>query len=120
MTVVLFSLVATALAMIVLIRYLPGSFLGRWLVLETTLGGSPTGEAPKLGEEWGAAPADNRRFLGARGHAATELRPSGRARFGDDMVDVVSRDRWIARGTPVKVVQVEGVRVVVIEDESAD
>jgi membrane-bound serine protease (ClpP class) len=56
MTVVLFSLVATALAMIVLIRYLPGSFLGRWLVLDATLGGSPTGEGAEAGRRMGRGP----------------------------------------------------------------
>lgn len=119
LTIVLLSLFATTVAMIFVIRYLPGSFLGRWLVLEDTLGGSATGEAPAPGEEWGAAPADNRRYLHRTGHAATDLRPAGRARIDDDVVDVISRDRWIERGTPIKVVKVEGVRVVVIEDEDA-
>lgn len=120
MTVVLLALFVSAVVMVFVIRYLPGSFLGRWLVLEHTLGGSPTGEVPLPGEEWGAAPADQRGYLGRKGVATTELRPAGRVRIGDDVVDVVSRDRWIPRGTPVKVVKVEGVRVVVIEDESVD
>jgi len=116
---VIISLLGTTLALIIVIRYLPGSFLGKWLVLEHTLGGSKDGTAPGPDEPWQAASADNRVWLGKKGVALTPLRPSGRIRVGDDVVDVVSRDRWIDRDTPVKVVETEGVRVVVIEDEDA-
>ncbi len=119
LTAVTISLLGTALAMIVVIRFLPGSFLGKWLVLEHTLGGSRDGSAPADDEPWQAAPNDNRGWLGQRGISLTPLRPSGRVRIGDDVVDVVSRDRWIDRDTPVKVVETEGVRVVVVEDEDA-
>lgn len=119
LTAVVISLLGTAVALIVVIRFLPGSFLGRWLVLEDTLGGSPDGNAPGPDQPWQAAPSDNRRHLGRRGVALTPLRPAGRVRLDDEVVDVVSRDRWIDRDTPIKVVQVEGVRVVVIEDEEA-
>lgn len=119
LTAVIVSLLGTAVALIVIIRFLPGSFLGKWLVLETTLGGSRDGNAPAPDEPWQAASNDNRVWLGHKGVSLTPLRPSGRVRIGDDVVDVVSRDRWIDRDTPVKVVETEGVRVVVVEDEDA-
>jgi len=53
---------------------------------------------------------------GARGVAATDLRPSGRAHFattGTDPVDVVSEGGFIERGSALEVVRVEGRRVVV-------
>lgn len=118
LTAVIISLLGTAVALIVVIRFLPGSAIGKWLVLEHTLGGSRDGNAPAADEPWEAAPADNRRWLGQKGIALTPLRPSGRVKIGDDVVDVVSRDRWIDVDTPIKVVETEGVRVVVIEDEA--
>lgn len=45
--------------------------------------------------------------------AASGLRPTGRADFGDVEVDVVSHGSWIEPGTKVKVVEVHGNRIVV-------
>ena len=116
MASVVVSLVATCGMAVVAIRYLPDTRLGSWLVLDTTLGGTSNGELPGSDEAWEVSSNDKRHLLGARGRASTDLRPSGKAQLGDDVVDVVSRDAWIPKGTPVKVVQVEGIRTVVIED----
>jgi membrane-bound serine protease (ClpP class) len=51
--------------------------------------------------------------IGARGVALTVLRPSGKAHFGAGDVDVVSDGEFIASGSPVEVILVEGHRVVV-------
>ncbi|MCA9538372.1 MAG: nodulation protein NfeD [Myxococcales bacterium] len=116
---VMLALVAAGVGAIIVIRFLPQTILGRWLVLRHTLGGSATGEAPAPDQPWQAAQSDRRRFLNARGAAVTDLHPVGKMRIGDDVLDVVSRDRWIAAGTPLKVVLTEGMRVVVIEDDDA-
>ncbi len=50
---------------------------------------------------------------GKRGVTTTQLTPSGKARFGDDVVNVISDGLLIRRGTPVRVVQVMGNRVLV-------
>ena len=52
-------------------------------------------------------------LLGAIGEALSDLRPAGVARFGDRRVDVVTEGEFIPRGTPVRVIKVEGPRVVV-------
>jgi membrane-bound serine protease (ClpP class) len=52
-------------------------------------------------------------LLGAVGTALTDLRPAGTAQFGDRRVDVVSSGEYIKRGQKVRVIQVEGPRVVV-------
>lgn len=52
-------------------------------------------------------------LLGARGTATTTLVPSGKARFGEQLVDVVSDGEFIDRGLPITVVEVQGTRVVV-------
>ena len=64
-------------------------------------------------EGYSAAPADLAELAGQTGEALTPLRPSGRARFGERIVDVVSEGDFIARGTPVAVLEVVGSRVVV-------
>lgn len=53
-------------------------------------------------------------LLGAEGVALTDLRPSGRARFGEEQVDVVSEGSFVPAGTPVRVVSTESYRHVVV------
>jgi membrane-bound serine protease (ClpP class) len=50
---------------------------------------------------------------GMQGTAVTVLRPSGKARFADHVVDVVTEGEFIAPQTPVTVIQTDGMRVVV-------
>jgi membrane-bound serine protease (ClpP class) len=48
-----------------------------------------------------------------QGKAVTVLRPSGKARFADHLVDVVSEGELIAAQTPVTIIETDGMRVVV-------
>jgi membrane-bound serine protease (ClpP class) len=52
-------------------------------------------------------------LLGKEGVALTDLRPGGTAAFGDERRSVVAESGSVVRGTPVRVVSVEGYRVVV-------
>jgi membrane-bound ClpP family serine protease len=54
-------------------------------------------------------------LLGAIGVAATPLRPAGKVQFGEEFVDVVAEGGYVAPGTRVQVIEVEGNRVVVKE-----
>ena len=54
-------------------------------------------------------------LLNGTGVALTQLRPSGTASINGQRVDVVTEGGLIERGTAVKVVAVEGARVVVRE-----
>lgn len=54
-------------------------------------------------------------LIGMEGISATALRPSGVAVIGEERVDVVSDGSFIPINRPIKVVKVEGVRVVVRE-----
>lgn len=56
---------------------------------------------------------DWRYLEGKRGVTTTQLTPSGKARFGDDVVNVISDGVVIARGTPITVTRVQGNRVLV-------
>jgi len=48
-----------------------------------------------------------------QGTAITVLRPSGKARFVDHVIDVVTEGEFIAPQTPVTVIQMDGMRVIV-------
>src|SRR5207247_218541 len=50
---------------------------------------------------------------GMQGTAVTVLRPSGKARFADHVVDVITEGEFVAPQTPVTVIQTDGMRVVV-------
>jgi membrane-bound serine protease (ClpP class) len=57
--------------------------------------------------------AEKPELLHGTGTAFTNLRPSGTAVINGRRVDVVTEGGMIERGTPVKVVAIEGMRVVV-------
>lgn len=50
---------------------------------------------------------------GQRGEALSALRPAGRARFGERIIDVVSQGDFIDRGERIEVLRVAGNKVVV-------
>jgi membrane-bound serine protease (ClpP class) len=52
-------------------------------------------------------------MLGQVGTATSMLRPAGMAKFGDQYIDVVTEGDFIAPGTSIQVVEVEGTRIVV-------
>ena len=54
-------------------------------------------------------------LVGRQGIAQTLLRPAGKVAFGEELVDVVSDGEFIKAGQTVKVVSVNGARVVVRE-----
>ncbi|MCA3005169.1 MAG: hypothetical protein IOD15_07365 [Phycisphaerales bacterium] len=51
--------------------------------------------------------------VGQTGVAITPMRPAGRVQIGEALVDAVAEEGFIASGTPVKVVESSGMRVVV-------
>lgn len=57
--------------------------------------------------------------VGARGQVTSKLRPAGKARFGDAVVDVVATAEFLERGTAVEVIEIHGNRVVVTKVEDA-
>jgi len=51
--------------------------------------------------------------VGQRGTAICVLRPAGKAIFGDHLADVVTHGEFIVKDTPVRILEVEGNRIVV-------
>ena len=52
-------------------------------------------------------------FLGREGKTTTVLRPTGIAEFDGVRLNVVSEGEFIATGTPVRIVRIEGSRILV-------
>ena len=102
------TLVAATLVILVLARYLPKTNLYRRFALMTTNppGPSLAGAPREFATAIDLAP-------GMQGTAQTMLRPSGKARFADHVVDVVTEGEFVAAETPITVIQKDGMRVVV-------
>ena len=67
-----------------------------------------------------AADGDSRLAVGDLGVAFTPLRPGGKGRFGERMIDVLASGDFLDRGTPIRVVRVTGNQVLVeaIEEQT--
>jgi membrane-bound serine protease (ClpP class) len=98
------ALVGTGVLIAILAKLLPKTSLYNRLVLVAADAGGPTITVPmpnltvKVGEV---------------GTASTTLRPAGKASFGTEVHDVVTNGAFIPAGSVVKIVEVDGMRVVV-------
>lgn len=63
------------------------------------------------------APDDYSALVGKEGVTISPLRPAGIAEIGGARMDVVTDGEFLASGTPVKVLSIEGVRIVVTRME---
>ncbi len=88
-------------AIILWLKYFPKSRMGKALTVSTDLQAAQS------------APSELASLLGATGETVSALRPAGFAVFDGRRVDVVTRGGMIAAGQPVRVILVEGTRVVV-------
>ena len=102
------AIVAATIAITLLARYLPRTSLYRRFALVTSNPSGPSleGTPRQFATAFSLAP-------GAQGTAVSMLRPSGKARFADHLVDVITEGEFVAAETPVTVVQTDGMRVVV-------
>jgi membrane-bound serine protease (ClpP class) len=102
------AIIAAVVAIALLARYLPRTSIYRRFALITTNppGPSLAGEPREFVTTLALAP-------GMQGIALTILRPSGKARFADHVVDVLTEGEFIAPQTPITVIQTDGMRVVV-------
>jgi membrane-bound serine protease (ClpP class) len=102
------AIAASVVAITFLARFLPRTSFYRRFALMTSnppgpsLAGMPREFATPLAL-----------MPGMQGIALTVLRPSGKARFADHVVDVVTEGEFIAPQTPITVIQTDGMRVVV-------
>ena len=86
------------IATVLWIKFFPDSAIARLFVSRSVVG-NINAEKPEL--------------LDQSGVAFTDLRPAGTALINGKRVDVVTEGGFVARNTPLKVIAIEGVRVVV-------
>src|SRR6266700_6280402 len=104
----LIALLGAFIAIGLLARYLPRtSIYRRFALIDSNPPGPSFAGAPR---QFASALALT---PGMQGTAVTVLRPSGKARFVDHVVDVVTEGEFIAPQTPVTVIQTDGMRVIV-------
>lgn len=97
-TVALIVTVCLAIGAFLWVKYFPDSALARPFISRRTIG---------------TVGAEKPEFLHQSGVAQTTLRPSGSALINGKKVDVVTEGEMIQRGAAIKVVAIEGLRVVV-------
>jgi membrane-bound serine protease (ClpP class) len=103
-----FAIIASAIVIFLLARYLPRTSIYRRFALMTS---NPPGTSLSgARREFATADALS---PGMRGVSQSILRPSGKARFGDHVVDVITQGEFVPPETPVTVVETDGMRVVV-------
>ena len=128
-TVLATGAIGAGVGLVFLLWLLPRSGLGRQLTLRDRIGGGTTAAAAAgAGAVGSGAPVavggavaphapklapDRSDLLGRDGVATSDLRPAGVARFGDERVDVVSEGEFVSAGAHVRVLNVDGNRVVV-------
>jgi membrane-bound serine protease (ClpP class) len=103
----------------ILSRYLPRlPFLSGLILTPAAPSGGGDGSQVSL-----TAPPDSTHAgirVGDVGAVTTRLRPAGKARFGDAVVDVVATGEFLDRGVRVRIISINGSRVVVKKVEEAD
>ena len=102
------AIIGAFVVIALLARYLPRTSIYRRFALMSSNppGPSLAGAARHFATALELAP-------GTQGMAITVLRPSGKARFADHVVDVITEGEFISPQTPVTVIQTDGMRVVV-------
>ena len=97
------SLVIAIIIFAVILKKLPSSRLWKKLILTNT---SST-------EQGYVSSMDYSKYLNKEGVVLSELRPSGSVEIDGVPVDVVSEGKFISKGEKVRVVNIEGVRIIV-------
>jgi membrane-bound serine protease (ClpP class) len=101
------AIVASFIVIALLVRYLPRTSFYRHFALLAANPSGPSFSAPReFDTGLPIAP-------GAEGIAVTTLRPSGKAKFGDRVIDVVTGGEFITAQTAIVISGIDGMRVVV-------
>jgi membrane-bound serine protease (ClpP class) len=101
---VVFAMLFALGASLILLRYMPRLPFGQRLVLRTGLDAT---------SGYASAPESDQRWLGRIGRTRSTLRPAGIAEFDGQRIDVVSDGELIDTGQPIRVIRVDGNRIVV-------
>lgn len=101
------SFVSTGVFVVVGLKIFPNTRLGKLIILHSDV-------SKESGYDSSIKGLDD--LSGKSGVALTDLRPSGIAMIDDNRINVVSEGGYIERDTKVKVVKIDGNKVLVIKD----
>jgi len=93
-------IIASILMVIIWMKYFPGSRIGKKIIVDQDLSTSKAAE-------------DYHALIGKEGETTSELRPAGFAAINGKRIDVVTQGEMISKGQKVKVLKIDGSRVVV-------
>jgi membrane-bound serine protease (ClpP class) len=93
---------------LILARFLPKTSFFHQLVSQTASGVASVA----------AVEEHHRAHMGQTGVAISQLYPGGKARFGDELLDVITRGEMVERGRSVKIIGHSGLNAVVEEAEA--
>jgi len=99
------AIVVSFVLALILARYLPRTSLYHQLVSQTASGVSSVAALEEQQES----------RLGQTGVAISQLYPGGKAQFGDELLDVITRGELVEKGRPVKIIGHSGPNAVVAE-----
>jgi len=106
------AIIASMIVIALLARYLPRTSFYRRFALMAANPSGPSFSAPR---EF----VTNRPIsTGTRGLAMTMLRPSGKGKFGDQIIDVITEGEFISAETPIIISQIDGMRVLVARTQT--
>lgn len=90
-----------AACVVLWIKYFPKTIIGKSMTLSTD------------GKKFKSSGDQFRELVGKEAETLTELRPAGKVQIGDSKYDVLSEGKLVDRGKRVRVIKVEGNRIVV-------
>ena len=90
-----------------------GALLARWLPKTVLFQRLELGKTLSAADGYTSSRGEAKSLLGTEGVAETVLRPAGKGRFGERLVDVVTEGDFIQKDERIRIVAVEGARVVV-------
>ena len=88
-----------ALAGSLVAAWILSRFLPKTAIYEALVSRSASGEASVVAQQ-----AQQSRNLGEVGTTTSGLRPGGKARFGEEIIDVISQGEMIPKGSRVKII----------------
>jgi len=92
--------ILTVVTTIIWMKYFPASTVGKKIIVSQDLSSSKSA-------------SDYSELLGKEGITSSELRPAGFALFSNKRIDVVTQGEMISKDIKVKVIRIDGSRVVV-------
>lgn len=106
----LIALVTLPFLIAMMIKLWPNTPIARLLMIKSA--------PPPTVEDHAQAGQPSAQLVGARGIALSELRPVGVCQINDQRVECVAQSGLIRTGTPIRVIDVDGLQVRVAVDET--